>query len=234
MIGYFGWVAIGLLAATAAARWQRNPTGLDADRRSRLMLAAAGGSILGAYLLQLPADLFGFSAPPPPGASGDALPLGGRTVLGGLLGGWFAVEFAKRALGIRQPTGDGFALPLAIALGCGRLGCLAAGCCAGERCEAAWWAATDAEGRSRVPVQAIEALFHGIAALTLAILVRRPRRRPGTLLAGYLTALALLRLLLEAWREHPPVLLGLTWYQLLAIALASVTGPTWWRRLRSP
>src|SRR5438105_4199424 len=35
--------------------------------------------------------------------------LGGRALLGGILGGWAAVEAAKRGLGIRRSTGDLFA-----------------------------------------------------------------------------------------------------------------------------
>src|SRR5512138_678852 len=31
---------------------------------------------------------------------------GGRTIIGGILAGWLAVELAKRRLGIRRSTGD--------------------------------------------------------------------------------------------------------------------------------
>src|SRR5947209_3875692 len=39
--------------------------------------------------------------------------LGGRALIGGILGGWLAVEAAKRGLGIRRSTGDLFAPALA-------------------------------------------------------------------------------------------------------------------------
>jgi prolipoprotein diacylglyceryltransferase len=52
----------------------------------------------------------------------------------------------------------------------------------------------------------------------------------GRRLAAYLSAYAVLRFALEGVREHPPVLLGLSWYHWLAIALGLLAGATWWRR----
>ncbi|MFY9343717.1 MAG: hypothetical protein WAT39_14580, partial [Planctomycetota bacterium] len=126
-MGYFLCVLAGLLLAVLAFRWQPRAGELPAHQRSLLRVMALLGAIGGAYLLQLPADLLGWNAPPPPGTGGDSLPLGGRTVLGGLLGGWLAVEGYKACAGIRLATGGDFALPLAVALGCGRLGCWTAG-----------------------------------------------------------------------------------------------------------
>ena len=37
-----------------------------------------------------------------------ALIFGGKTVVGGLVGGWIGVELAKKVLGIRGSTGDGW------------------------------------------------------------------------------------------------------------------------------
>jgi phosphatidylglycerol:prolipoprotein diacylglycerol transferase len=230
VILYTVCVALGIALAALAARWQGEPVGLSRGQRSALLLWAVGGAILGAYGLQLPADLLGFAAPPPPGLHApDAAPLGGRTVLGGLLGGWLAVELGKRRLGVRMPTGDAFALPLAVALGCGRLGCAAAGCCAGVRCAPHWWACVDAAGAPRLPVQIGEAAVHFAAAIVLAVAARRGLAR-GRRLAGYLALYAVVRFLLEFARENPPVLLGLSWHQLLAVALLLLAGGTWWRR----
>ncbi len=231
MIGYTAWVLVGLLLAFAAMRWQPRALMLAAGERAVLRFAAIGGAVLGAYGLQLPADLWGWNAPLPAGFGGDALPLGGRTVLGGLLGGWLGVEVGKRLAGVRQPTGGDFALPLALALGCGRLGCLCAGCCAGRVCDAAWYATRDADGVPRLPVQALEAGFHFVAAIALAALAVRGRL-PTQRLAIYLTAYAVVRFLLEFWRQHPVVALGLSWHQFLALALLALAGGTWLRRAR--
>jgi hypothetical protein len=48
----------------------------------------------------------------------------GKTILGGIAGGYAAVEIAKWIFGIRARTGDSFALPIAVAVGVGRIGCL--------------------------------------------------------------------------------------------------------------
>lgn len=223
---------LGIAAAGFVARMQRDEVTTTRDQRFRLTLAAVGGAILGAYLLELPADLLGWSAPAPAGGSGDDAPLGGRTVLGGILGAWLAVEAIKPRLAIRFPTGDAFALPLAIALAFGRTGCLLAGCCAGVECSPSALAWNDLHGTPRVPVQAIEILFHGLAAGALFVAAKRRAAR-GRRLAIYVTGYAALRFALEFWRPHPRVIAGLSWYQVLAIALASLGAVTWWRRRRA-
>ena len=232
-------VALGLALAFAAQRFQRDDRPDLAPHRQALLLAAVIGAVAGAYLLELPADLFGWAWRPPL-LPRDALPLGGRTVLGGLLGGWLLVEAVKWRRGIRGATGDRFALPLALALTSGRIGCWLAGCCAGRACGKAWdgLAIVDAMGIDRYPVQAIEALFHAGAALTLGLLAWRDRARPdvprllaGQRLAAYLTSYAALRFALEWLRENPPLPhLGLTWYQVLAAVLFALAGGTWLAR----
>ena len=189
---YAIWVAIGIALAALAARWQGEQVAVPAEQRTGLLLCAIAGAIVGAYGLQLPADLMSWAAPAPAGLGPDALPLGGRTVLGGLLGGWIAVEIGKRACAITTPTGDGFALPLAVALGFGRLGCAAAGCCGGNVCQEAWWALHDAASVPRLPVQLIESAFHGISACWLALAARRGWAT-GRRLAIYLTLYAIVR-----------------------------------------
>jgi prolipoprotein diacylglyceryltransferase len=154
-------------------------------------------------------------------------------VLGGILGGWIAVEVSKPALGIRVPTGDGFAAPLAAALACGRVGCLLTGCCAGKAAAAgAWWQAIAVEARdgvSRFPAALVECVFHGSAAIVLVLLARRGVLR-GRGLAAYVTAYCVLRIALEEVRDNPPVLHGWTYYQLLALPLLALAAATLARR----
>jgi phosphatidylglycerol---prolipoprotein diacylglyceryl transferase len=56
----------------------------------------------------------------------------GKTVLGGLLGGYLGVEATKRLLGYARPTSDRFAFILPIGIMLGRVGCLLHGCCLGR------------------------------------------------------------------------------------------------------
>ncbi len=53
--------------------------------------------------------------------------LGGKTIVGGLLGGLLAVEWMKRVLGIRTRTGDMFVWPLCLGTMIGRIGCTLTG-----------------------------------------------------------------------------------------------------------
>jgi phosphatidylglycerol---prolipoprotein diacylglyceryl transferase len=53
--------------------------------------------------------------------------LGGKSVVGGFLGGLMGVEFVKKLRKIRRATGDAMALAMLIGLAIGRVGCFAAG-----------------------------------------------------------------------------------------------------------
>lgn len=53
--------------------------------------------------------------------------LGGKTIVGGLVGGLIAVECVKRLRGIRVATGDLLALPLVLGIAIGRIGCFLSG-----------------------------------------------------------------------------------------------------------
>jgi prolipoprotein diacylglyceryltransferase len=53
--------------------------------------------------------------------------LGGKTIVGGLLGGWIGVEIAKRRLAITRSTGDLFVFPLIVGMSIGRVGCFLTG-----------------------------------------------------------------------------------------------------------
>ncbi len=52
---------------------------------------------------------------------------GGKTIVGGLLGGLAGVEIAKRIAGVTRSTGDLFVFPLITAMCIGRIGCFLTG-----------------------------------------------------------------------------------------------------------
>ena len=86
---------------------------------------------------------------------------GGKTIVGGLLGGWLGVEIIKRISGIRRRTGDLFALPLCVGIAVGRIGCLLAGLADDTYGKATSlpWAVDLGDGIGRHPVQVYEILF---------------------------------------------------------------------------
>ena len=62
----------------------------------------------------------------------------GKTILFGLVGGYFGVELAKAILGVTIKTGDSFAVPVAAAVAVGRLACFVGGCCFGKPTGLPW------------------------------------------------------------------------------------------------
>jgi hypothetical protein len=74
----------------------------------------------------------------------------GKTILGGLLGGYLAVEIAKRLVGYTGATGDWFVtiVPLAVVLG--RVGCWCYGCCQGKIWQPSWFTVTDSTGAEKI------------------------------------------------------------------------------------
>jgi prolipoprotein diacylglyceryltransferase len=53
--------------------------------------------------------------------------VGGKTIVGALAFGLVSVELTKRYIGLRQSTGDLYAIPLAVGIAIGRIGCFLTG-----------------------------------------------------------------------------------------------------------
>jgi len=146
--------------------------------------------------------------------------LGGKTIVGGLLGGWIAVEWIKKRLGTRIRTGDLFAVPLAIGIAVGRMGCLFAGTGDGTYgLETTLpWGLDLGDGIPRHPVAIYEILW--MIALAL-LLDRRSLRshRDGDLFLLFMAGYFSFRLLVDFLKPGVP-LAGLTALQwACAIAL---------------
>jgi phosphatidylglycerol:prolipoprotein diacylglycerol transferase len=155
----------------------------------------------------------------------------GKTILCGLVGGYFGVEVAKQAAGIRIKTGDGFAVPVAAAVAVGRLACFCAGCCHGTVTTAPW-GVDFGDGQPRHPTQLYEFAFHLSAAFVLAWLQGRGWFR-GQLIKLYILAYLAYRFITEFIRPEPVVALGLTAYQWAALGLMPVFAFLWVRDRRA-
>jgi phosphatidylglycerol:prolipoprotein diacylglycerol transferase len=138
-------------------------------------------------------------------------------------GGYVAVELTKAWLGVRQGTGDAFAVPIAAGLSIGRIGCFLGGCCYGIPTTLPWGVAfktaPDAGECMRHPVQLYETLFHSAALIALVMLEHR-RWVAGQRLKLYLIGYLIYRFITEWIRPEPKVLYGFTAYQIACVFLA--------------
>jgi phosphatidylglycerol:prolipoprotein diacylglycerol transferase len=154
-VAYIAAYGVGIALFMWAAKRRALAT---ADVRA-VAVAGLFGGLIGASALQLL-------------VSGEP----GKTVLGGIAGGWIAVVLAKRQLGVRRPLGDAFAFAIAGGEAVGRLGCFLYGCCYGKIAVNVPWAVHD-HGALRHPTQLYSALA-ALATLTLIAWLERRRALP--------------------------------------------------------
>jgi len=187
---------------------------LEDSHRWWIVAAATSGALVGALLL---ADLENL---PQLLHNWDSLrsPFAGKTIVGALIGGFAAVECAKRSLGIRRRTGDLFALPLCIGIAIGRVGCFLTGLedhTAGTF-TALPWGVNFGDGIRRHPTQLYEILF----LVFLAILIARVSRRSfvhGDLFRLFLVGYLSFRFLVDFLKPDPAVLFGLSAIQIACL-----------------
>ena len=147
--------------------------------------------------------------------------LGGKTIVGGLLGGWAGIEFAKKRLGIAQKTGDAFVWPLAIGTAIGRFGCFFTGLDDHTYgvATALPWGVDFGDGIARHPTQLYESAFV-LALVTVIFLATRTREMPnGARFRLYFAGYFVFRFLIEFLKPRETPLAFLS-----AIQLASLVG----------
>jgi phosphatidylglycerol---prolipoprotein diacylglyceryl transferase len=101
--------------------------------------------------------------------------MSGKTIVGGLIGGVFAVELAKRMVGERRSTGDVFAAPIALGIAIGRVGCFLTGLSDqtyGSPTSLPW-GVNFGDGIPRHPTQLYESAFAAILFVSLWRMTRR-------------------------------------------------------------
>jgi prolipoprotein diacylglyceryltransferase len=209
----------------AVFRWLRRRHGdvVVDPQRWTVLAAATVGALIGSRLLgiaeQWPTVVEAWR-------SGRFLELllspGGKTIVGGLLGGWLGVVAVKLLSGIRRRTGDLFVLPLCVGIAIGRLGCFFAGLADDTYGKATDlpWGVDFGDGIPRHPVQLYEIVFLVVLALCLSRSARWPEgARFRVFLAAYLSW----RLLVDFLKPQPH-LAGLNLIQWACIAgLATLT-----------
>jgi phosphatidylglycerol:prolipoprotein diacylglycerol transferase len=145
----------------------------------------------------------------------------GKSILGGLLGGYAGVEIAKRFVGYKSATGDWFAIVAPIGIMFGRIGCITHGCCPGRPCVAAWFTVEDAAGVARWPASGVEFGFNAVI-LGALLLLRRKGLWPGQHFHIYLIAYGAFRFAHEFLRATPTIVGPITGYQIAAVAVVAL------------
>ena len=146
--------------------------------------------------------------------------VGGKTIVGGLLGGWAGVEVAKRRLGVGHSTGDAFVFPLILGMAIGRVGCFLTGLpdhTYGLPSRLPW-AIDFGDGIPRHPTQFYDIVFLACLALALALRARRPYPN-GQLFRLFLLGYLLWRFTVEFIKPRYTVL-GLSAIQMASVLSA--------------
>lgn len=146
----------------------------------------------------------------------------GRSILGALLGGILAVEIWKARHGVRLSTGVVLAVPIALGIAVGRLGCHSAGLAElTYGVPAGAWPGIDfGDGVRRHPVQLYES--GAMAAWTVVLLTGLACRSPFVLRHGFYWTMAFYgaqRFVLEFLKPYPSVLGPLNLFHVLSLIL---------------
>jgi phosphatidylglycerol:prolipoprotein diacylglycerol transferase len=212
---YPALMGVAVATGVLVSRRTQKPLGLSWGERLAIALGAFCGGMLGAKLPFVLLDWDGL-------LSGAAWFDSGKTLVLGLVGGYFGVEAAKWALHIRVKTGDSFAVPVAAAIAVGRLACFSAGCCYGTPTDLPW-GVDFGDGLRRHPTQLYEFGFHFSCAVILALLLGRGLFR-GQLVKLYILTYLAYRFATEFIRPEPKLWLGLSVYQWAILMIAPIFG----------
>lgn len=200
----FGWFYLLALAVTLPM-WLRL---IRSDRQLLLLyLGALLGAMIGAKLAYITVEGWpDLAALGDPATRHNAMLrlLAGKSILGGLLFGFLTVELIKKLHGIERVTGDFFAIVVPLGIVIGRTGCIINGCCGGLN---GW------------PAPQVEMGFN-LAFVLLAFAMRGKLR--GQTFHLYLITYGLFRFAHEFLRATPKLGIGISGYQLWALALAAI------------
>jgi phosphatidylglycerol---prolipoprotein diacylglyceryl transferase len=220
---HFVFESAAYVAAFRLYLWQRRARGdfLSDATRWTIVVAAIAGAAIGSKLL------YWFEDPVRTLREWKNLSylLGGKTIIGAILGGIIAVESAKRCSGITRRTGDLFAVPMLVGIAIGRIGCFLAGIADDTYGlpTSLPWGVDFGDGIVRHPVQLYEIATAGALAFSL-YRIRPPRFEEGdrfrALVIGYC-----------AWRVFVDFLKpGVRFGGLTVLQWACITALIWYAR----
>ncbi|HUB25035.1 MAG TPA: prolipoprotein diacylglyceryl transferase family protein [Tepidisphaeraceae bacterium] len=147
---------------------------LDFEQGTLIVLGCLVGALIGSRLLAFVESIHTYW----PLLDEPQLFFDGKTIAGGLAGGWAGVEMVKWSLGIRRSTGDRFVFPILIGIAIGRIGCFLEGLPDHTYGIATSlpWGVDFGDGVRRHPTQLYESLFCLLLAGAIWVRMRRPWR----------------------------------------------------------
>jgi phosphatidylglycerol---prolipoprotein diacylglyceryl transferase len=172
--------------------------------------------------------------------------VGGKTIVGALGFGLFSVELVKRYIGLHQSTGDLYAIPLALGIAIGRIGCFLTGLSDNTYgiVTTLPWGVEFGDGVRRHPTQLYEIVFLLMLIPMLSKILRmttpgadplRPTHfRPGDAFKVFMVAYLSFRLLCDFIKPYPRIFLGLGGIQWACVLILLYYFPDVTRWLRTP
>lgn len=202
---------IALVTGIAIYIWQLRRDGIKSSNALYIVIFAIFGGTIGAKLPLIFIYWRELSLNP----SSMNILLSGRTIVGGLIGGAAGTFLAKKLFGIKERMGNQIAVPIAVAMAVGRIGCLLRGCCYGKPTGLSW-GVDFGDHVLRHPTQVYEMIFDLLLAAFL-IWKKKQSIKPGELFRIFLNGYLSFRFLLEFIRVEKVSAIGLTDFQILCI-----------------
>jgi phosphatidylglycerol---prolipoprotein diacylglyceryl transferase len=240
--------AIAYVIATASFLLLRRRFGdpLNASIRWTVVAAAVVGAAVGSRIL----FLFEDPSLTRQNLHDPAYLLGGKTIVGALVFGLAAVEIMKGYLGVSQSTGDLYAIPLALGIAIGRVGCFLTGLADNTFGVSTGlpWGVDFGDGVRRHPTQLYETLFLLLLIPVLYEILKSIRQpaafsgmaralwQPGDDFRFFMIAYLLFRLLCDFLKPYPRLLLQLNtlqWACVLCLLYYSRDVGRWLKALRA-
>jgi prolipoprotein diacylglyceryltransferase len=212
------------------ARGRERAPRQSADQTAWLFLGCLAGALLGAKLMAWTESASFYAR----ALSHPSILLTGKSIVGGILGGWAGAEVAKACLGNKESVGDAFVPALVAGTAIGRIGCFLTGLSDDTygiptRLP---WGVDFGDGIRRHPTQVYEIIFVLAAGAALHALRGRLRVK-GELFRAYVAAYLAFRFLVEFIKPREIVLAGLSAIQVASAAGAAISLLSWARLHRA-
>jgi phosphatidylglycerol---prolipoprotein diacylglyceryl transferase len=220
------WEGLGYFVAFRLSRQRFRHSTVPWAERGVIIAGGLIGGVLGAKALAILQNVNLWGTVP-----WYMFVMGGKTIVGALLGATWGVEVSKKIVGVEVSTGDAFAYPLLVGTAIGRVGCFLTGLSDDTGgLPTSWpWGVDFGDGIPRHPTQLYEILF----LVLLGLWLRRRARLPmeaGDLFRFYSIGYLAFRWAIDFIKPGFHIVLGMT-----AIQLACIFGLLYyqkaWKRL---